>query len=323
MTILSESSTVAWHDGATWQHQVPWWLAFVPWAGIAAGTLFLAYRLVYVPYRIVRRCKKQGIPFLPFKPLIGQALDLYRRTPLSAPLSPNQTPSPASSSASASPSSASPSSDSPPSTHGPAVLLPRLHQWREQYGDVFGFTVGTTMHAEHNQDTVLLGPPLSSPLFSPSLFPPCFPLPASLLLIHPVPSSPHSLTGPPYSAHLTGPPYSAHLTGPPYSAHLTGPPYSAHLTGPPYSAHLTGPPYSAHLTGPPYSAHLSSLSSSIHLCHPCQLLVSSSGRVTKTESARKILRLLGNGLPLSEGSLWARQRRIINPAFRPAAIRAS
>ncbi|CAI5955388.1 unnamed protein product [Closterium sp. NIES-64] len=287
MTILSESSTVAWHDGATWQHQVPWWLAFVPWAGIAAGTLFLAYRLVYVPYRIVRRCKKQGIPFLPFKPLIGQALDLYRRTPLSAPLSPNQTPSPASSSASASPSSASPSSDSPPSTHGPAVLLPRLHQWREQYGDVFGFTVGTTVQL------VVTDPALVRQVQS------C----------------------PPYSAHLTGPPYSAHLTGPPYSAHLTGPPYSAHLTGPPYSAHLTGPPYSAHLTGPPYSAHLSSLSSSIHLCHPCQLLVSSSGRVTKTESARKILRLLGNGLPLSEGSLWARQRRIINPAFRPAAIR--
>ncbi|CAI5485383.1 unnamed protein product [Closterium sp. Naga37s-1] len=123
------------------------------------------------------------------------------------------------------------------------------------------------MHAEHNQDTVLRGPPLTSPLFSPYLFPPCFPLPASLLLIHPFPSSPHSLTG------------------------------------------------------PLYSAHLSSLSSSIHLSHPWQLLLSSSGRVTKTERARKILRLLGNGLPLSEGSLWARQRRIINPAFRPAAIR--
>ncbi|CAI5502881.1 unnamed protein product [Closterium sp. Naga37s-1] len=92
----------------------------------------------------MRLCKKQGIPFLPFKPLIGQALDLYRRTPHSSPPSPNQTPSPASS-ASASPSSASPSPESPPSTHGPAVLLPRLHLWREQYGDVFGFTVGATV----------------------------------------------------------------------------------------------------------------------------------------------------------------------------------
>ncbi|CAI6007620.1 unnamed protein product [Closterium sp. NIES-65] len=32
---------------------------------------------------------------------------------------------------------------------------------------------------------------------------------------------------------------------------------------------------------------------------------------------------MGNSLPLSEGSLWARQRRIINPAFRPAAIKTS
>ncbi|CAI6007613.1 unnamed protein product [Closterium sp. NIES-65] len=250
------------------------------------------------------------------RPLIGQALDLYRRTPLSAPLSPNQTPSPASSSASASPSSASPSPDSPPSTHGPAVLLPRLHQWREQYGDVFGFTVGATVQLVVT-DPALVRQVQSCPPYSAHLTGP----PYSAHLTGP-PYSAH-LTGPPYSAHLTGPPYSAHLTGPPYSAHLTGPPYSAHLTGPPYSAHLTGPPYSAHLTGPPYSAHLSSLSSSIHLCHPWQLLVSSSGRVTKTERARKILRLLGNGLPLSEGSLWARQRRIINPAFRPAAIRAS
>ncbi|CAI5491204.1 unnamed protein product, partial [Closterium sp. Naga37s-1] len=155
----------------------------------------------------MRLCKKQGIPFLPFKPLIGQALDLYRRTPHSSPPSPNQTPSPASS-ASASPSSASPSPESPPSTHGPAVLLPRLHLWREQYGDVFGFTVGATVQL------VVTDPALVR-----------------------------------------------------------------------------------------------------------QVLVSRSGRVTKTARARKIMRLLGNGLPLSEGSLWARQRRIVTPAFRPAAIR--
>ncbi|CAI7910937.1 unnamed protein product [Closterium sp. NIES-54] len=197
MTLLSEFSTVTWQDGATWQHQVPWWLAFVPWAGIAAGTLFLAYRLVYVPYRIVRLCKKQGIQFLPFKPFIGQALDLYRLTPPPAPPS-----------ASASSSCASPSPDSPPSTHGPAVFLPRLHEWRQQYGDVFGFTVGGTAQL------VVTDPALVR-----------------------------------------------------------------------------------------------------------QVLLSSSGRFTKTAGARKALRLLGNGLPLSEGSLWARQRRIVNPAFRPAAIK--
>ncbi|CAI5989411.1 unnamed protein product [Closterium sp. NIES-65] len=143
------------------------------------------------------------------RPFIGQALDLYRLTPPPASTSPNQHPPPASPSASAaSPSSASPSPDSPPSTHGPAVFLPRLHEWRQQYGDVVGFTIGGT---------------------------------AQLLVTDPA------------------------------------------------------------------------------LVR--QVLLSSSGRYTKTAGARKALRLLGNGLPLSEGSLWARQRRIVNPAFRPAAIK--
>ncbi|GJP39256.1 hypothetical protein CLOM_g23646 [Closterium sp. NIES-68] len=196
MTLPPDPSTVT-----SWQHQIPWWLTLVPWAGIAAGTLLLAYRLVYAPYRIVRQCKKQGIPFLPFKPFIGQALDLYSPPPPSAPPSPDQPP----------PSdfpSSPPSPDSPPSTHGPAVFIPRLHEWRQQYGDVVGFTVGGTVQ---------------------------------LLVTDP------SLVR--------------------------------------------------------------------------QVLLSSSGRYTKTAGARKALRLLGKGLPLSEGSLWAKQRRIVNPAFRPAAIK--
>ncbi|CAI5494602.1 unnamed protein product [Closterium sp. Naga37s-1] len=142
------------------------------------------------------------------RPFIGQALDLYRLTP-----------PPASSSS----SSASPSPDSPPSTHGPAVFLPRLHEWRQQYGDVFGFTIGGT---------------------------------AQLLVTDPA---------------------------------------------------------------------LVLLSSSGRFTKAAgarkAVLLSSSGRFTKTAGARKALRLLGNGLPLSEGSLWARQRRIVNPAFRPAAIK--
>ena len=41
----------------------------------------------------------------------------------------------------------------------------------------------------------------------------------------------------------------------------------------------------------------------------------------KWRSIRSIFSLMGNGLVLSSGELWARQRHLMNPAFRPVEIK--
>ncbi len=62
-----------------------------------------------------------------------------------------------------------------------------------------------------------------------------------------------------------------------------------------------------------------------HPDHIHEVLVAQGGKFKKTEkglTARQLARFLGSGLLTSNGELWRRQRRLINPAFNRKSIEA-
>lgn len=54
-----------------------------------------------------------------------------------------------------------------------------------------------------------------------------------------------------------------------------------------------------------------------------EVLVTKAGCFQKPAYVKRLLALMGNGLVFSEGALWERQRRVINPAFNHKEIKAS
>ncbi|GJP51750.1 hypothetical protein CLOM_g10893 [Closterium sp. NIES-68] len=179
---------------------------------VVAGTGL--YCLVYSPYRFIRQCKKQGIPFLPFRPLIGQIPEIKSSGDPKATIIPvlDESETPAEDSGTrddhgASAAAGMESEAAPSVAYGPRMHSPLLCEWISKHGTVVGFSIGPS-------PTVLIAEP-------------------SLVK---------------------------------------------------------------------------------------QVLITKAASFSKTEASRQILGFLGNGLPLSEGKFWARQRRMLNPAFAPLCI---
>ncbi|GJP39252.1 hypothetical protein CLOM_g23642 [Closterium sp. NIES-68] len=85
----------------------------------SSALLLLLHRVVWLPYRLVLACKRQGIPFLPFRPLIGQIPELQSQWQVKDPISP-ATSAPL----------------------GPETVTPLLCGWIARFGTVFGFAAG-------------------------------------------------------------------------------------------------------------------------------------------------------------------------------------
>ncbi len=61
----------------------------------------------------------------------------------------------------------------------------------------------------------------------------------------------------------------------------------------------------------------------LSLCHPrhvCRVLRSHVLNYPKSEDYATLRPLLGNGIFVSDGELWARQRRLLSPEFRPGTV---
>ncbi|CAI5471181.1 unnamed protein product [Closterium sp. Yama58-4] len=86
---------------------------------VASSLALLLYRVVWLPYRLVVACKRQNIPFLPFRPLIGQIPELQSQWQVKDPISP-ATSAPL----------------------GPETVTPLLCDWISRFGTVFGFAAG-------------------------------------------------------------------------------------------------------------------------------------------------------------------------------------
>ncbi|CAI5982022.1 unnamed protein product [Closterium sp. NIES-64] len=54
---------------------------------------------------------------------------------------------------------------------------------------------------------------------------------------------------------------------------------------------------------------------------PVSIMVSKSSSFQKDQNSRRTVDFLANGLVFSEGAFWARQRKMITPAFSPASIK--
>ncbi|CAI5931773.1 unnamed protein product [Closterium sp. NIES-65] len=152
-------------------------------AAVAALLCYLIYVILIKPLRFRRHFSKQGIPFLPFRPLVGQLPDFANREPKPIPAS-------------------------EPAPLGPASLGPLLWKWRCELGMVFGLSFGA---------------------FQPIFI-------AEPDLLH-------------------------------------------------------------------------------------QIMVSKSSSFQKDQNSRRTVDFLANGLVFSEGAFWARQRKMITPAFSPASIK--
>ncbi|CAI5487091.1 unnamed protein product, partial [Closterium sp. Naga37s-1] len=84
---------------------------------VAALLCYIIYVILIKPLRLRRHFTKQGIPFLPFRPLVGQLPDFVNRAPKPIPAS-------------------------EPAPLGPASLGPLVWKWRCELGTVFGLSFG-------------------------------------------------------------------------------------------------------------------------------------------------------------------------------------
>ncbi|CAI7788996.1 unnamed protein product, partial [Closterium sp. NIES-53] len=152
-------------------------------AALAALLCYCVYIILIKPLRFRRHCTKQGIPLLPFRPLIGQLPEFANREPKPIPAS-------------------------EPAPLGPATISPLLWKWRCQLGTVFGLSIG---------------------------------------------------------------------------------------------------PFQPLVVAEPDLFH--------------QILIAKSSSFQKNQNARRVVSFLANGLVFSDGAFWARQRKMISPAFSPSYLK--
>ena len=95
---------------------------------------------------------------------------------------------------------------------------------------------------------------------------------------------------------------------------------------PVFAANSSASPYFAHLVdshGPVVLFHLMS-SVRVLVADPALIravYVTHNSSFHKPETFRTLFSLLGDGLVTSNGELWERQRRLVNPAFKHGAIK--